>query len=106
MSICRKLTKAIKGLYDSAVCRKGKIQCGIAPRQTKEAGLGRSASGQNSSRRPSAGERSGVVHRHSFSFVGTEIVVSKAGVRNYVNNLFRVDERQVPGFINIVKFDD
>lgn len=36
------------GLYDSAVCRKDNIQCGIAPRQTKEAGLGRPASGQNS----------------------------------------------------------
>lgn len=48
MAICRKLTKAIKGLYDSTVCRKDNIQCGIAPRHTKEAGLGRPASGQNS----------------------------------------------------------
>ena len=39
-------------------------------------------------------------------FVGTEIVVPKAGVRDYVNNLFRVDERQELRFINIVKSDD
>ena len=51
-------------------------------------------------------EAAGNGSSYSISFVGTEIVVSKAGVRNYVNNLFRVDERQVPGFINIVKFDD
>ncbi len=105
MAICRKVTKAIKGLYDSTVCRKDNIQCGIAPRQTKEVGLGRPASGQNS-----ADDHQPVNDRESFTgilfFVGTEIVVSKAGVRNYVNNLFRVDERQVPGFINIVKFDD
>ena len=105
MAICRKLTKAIKGLYDSAVCRKDNIQCGIAPRQTKEAGLGRPASGQNS-----ADDHQPVNDRESFIgilFLGDiEIVVSKAGVRNYVNNLFCVDEHQVPGFINIVKFDD
>lgn len=105
MAICRKLTKAIKGLYDSAVCRKDNIQCGIAPRQTKEAGLGRPASGQNS-----ADDHQPVNDRESFTgilfFVGTEIVVPKAGVRDYVNNLFRVDERQELRFINIVKSDD
>ena len=105
MSTCRKLTNAIKGLYDSAVCRKGKIQCGIAPRQTKEAGLGRPASGQNSSRRPSAGERSGVVHRHSF-FGDIEIVVLNVAVSDYVNNLFRVDERQALRFITIANSKD
>lgn len=105
MSICRKLTKAIKGLYDSAVCKKAKFNAALL--------LGKPRKLDSVVRLPAktqADDHQPVNDRESFIGIlflaGTEVVVLNVAVSDFVNNLFCVDERQALRFITIAKLKD